>query len=322
MLRNIPVKLELVATYSPLICTMPTPLLTPEIVAQLGSLEIKARAIVDGLQLGKHRGKRLGFSSEFAEHRDYSAGDDVRHIDWKIFAKRDRYYVRRFEEEVKLQVWLIADTSASMTYRSKEVALSKLAYANCLCASLVWLLVQQQDRVGLITFTDQDEQVIPPGSNMLHARLLFELLQAQQDLACNAVKDDQPRVLQWLGLKPVINRIEDRSIVYLMTDAFGELDQLITVIKLLKHKHCDVRFLHIIDPAEKTFPFSESTRFKDLEGGKEISVTANSIKAAYIFEFNRFLDNVRRQVLELEGSYQLIETDALFSKVLPRIVHE
>ena len=298
-------------------------LLTPELVAELGSLEVKAKTIVDSVASGQHRGRRRGFSADFLEHRDYTAGDDVRYIDWKIVGRRDRYYVRQYEDETRLQAWVLVDASPSMKYCSDDQPLTKIEYTACLAAALSWLIVQQGDEIGLACWGDGIEPVLPPSGDQTRiGRVLAELESASERCLQSTTGDAEQSTAwqQWRTLDALVLRIPKRSVVILLTDCFGETDRLHRVLKHFHHRKCDVRLLQILDPAERVFPFDDALNFLDLETGHQQYLSAGAIQLAYLEEMSSFLSDIKRVARECACDYHLVQTDEPLNHALRRVI--
>jgi uncharacterized protein (DUF58 family) len=274
--------------------------LDPETLARLNGLDLKARLIVEGFVSGLHRSPYHGFSVEFAEHREYVPGDDLRYVDWKVFGKNDRYYLKQFEEETNFACSLLLDTSESMNYRSAKAPMSKLDYAKHVAAAIAYLTIQQQDASGLVTFSDSVQDFIRPSSQPSHLRQLFHLME-------NASSGGDT------SLGPVLHdlaeRIRKRGLVILFSDLFDDPDTLFMGLKHFRHRRHDVSVLQIIDPAEQDFPFEEPTLFKGMEQPLESLTEPRSIAKAYRAEFAEFLSTVASGCRDLGMNYHLLRTD-------------
>ena len=295
-------------------------LISPESLAEMETLKLRARTLVESVLTGTHRSQQRGFSVDFAEHRDYSPGDDVRFLDWKLYGRRDRFYVRQFEDENQLQAWILLDTSGSMLYRSEHSAMSKLEYAACLAAAIGWIACYQQDESGLLCFDGNTESSAgtyrgTAGANQLINRLQTVIDEATAQTSTTA--DDE----SWHSLQMSVERVPERSIVFLLSDAFGDLAPLKRALTLLRRKECDVRFVHVLDAAEIMFPFEGSMLFRDLEGAGESRVMAKSIRAGYLKEFGQFLKDVQKIAGETNTQYMQVETSQLVDRVLRKILH-
>ena len=244
--------------------------LQPETVAMLNSMALRARLVVEGYIIGQHRSPYHGFSVEFAEHRAYGPGDEIRHIDWKLYGKTDRLYVKRYEEETNLRAHLILDTSRSMLYSSGGV--SKLNYANSLVAALSYLMINQQDAAGLVRFSKKIDSFIPPKSKSSHLNAI--LTQLDDENAGNDTK-----------IEPVLHemaeRINKRGLVILISDLFDDPEEIMNGLKHFRHKKQEVIVFHILDRKEFEFDFNTRTKFLDMETGEEITTEPWHIRSSY-----------------------------------------
>jgi uncharacterized protein (DUF58 family) len=274
--------------------------LDPQTLARLNGLDLKARLIVEGFVSGLHRSPYHGFSVEFAEHREYVPGDDLRYVDWKVFGKNDRYYLKQFEEETNFACSLLLDTSQSMKYRSASAAMSKLDYAKHIAAAIAYLTIQQQDASGLVTFADTVQDFVRPSSQPSHLRQLFHMLEHAQpggDTSLGPVLHD------------LAERIRKRGLVILFSDLFDDPETLLMGLKHFRHRRHDVSVVQVIDPAEQDFPFEEPTLFKGMEQPLESLTEPKSVAKAYRAEFAGFLSKVASGCRDLGMSYHLIRTD-------------
>lgn len=244
--------------------------LNPEIAARLSNLSLRARLVVEGYIIGLHKSPYHGFSVEFAEHRAYGSGDEIRHIDWKLYAKTDRYYVKRFEEETNLRSHLILDTSESMHYSSGKV--SKLEYATCLAAAMTYLMLHQQDGVGLVTFDSQIRQFVPPRSTTSHLNTILTQL--------DQIKTG-PDTRIGPTLHSLADRIKKRGLVILITDLLAAREEVVAGLKHFRHNKQEVIVFHILDREEIQFSFNTRTRFRDMETGKVITTEPWHIRHDY-----------------------------------------
>jgi uncharacterized protein (DUF58 family) len=272
----------------------------PQTLAKLAGLDLKARLIVEGYITGLHKSPYSGFSVEFAEHREYAPGDDVRYVDWKVFGKTDRFYLKRFEEETNFACHVLVDASESMGYQSDRAAVSKLEYAKYLAAALSHLVVRQQDAVALATFNTSVTRFLTPSSQPSHLKQLMHFLERTEPAGETA-------------LGPIVHdlaeRIRKRGLVILLSDLFDDVPSLVSGLKHFRHRRHDVSVMQIIDPAEQDFPFLDPTRFKGLEGLPEQTVEPRSLRRAYQAEFNEFLREVRTSCGDLQMDYVLLRTD-------------
>ncbi|MFH1853503.1 MAG: DUF58 domain-containing protein [Candidatus Neomarinimicrobiota bacterium] len=272
--------------------------LEPEMVARLNNMSLRARMVVEGYILGLHKSPYHGFSVEFAEHRAYGPGDEIRHIDWKLYGKTDRYYVKQFEEETNLRTHLILDTSRSMTYGSGKV--SKLEYAGYLSAALTYLMLSQQDGVGLVLFDNRINKFIPPRSNPGHLNTILSQL-------------DQIRYGTDTRIGPVLHemaeRIKKSGLVILISDLLDEPEKIMAGLKHFRHNKQEVVVFHILDRQELEFNFSSRTRFRDLETTETITTEPWQIQERYAELVGRFQDYYRRHCREQKVDYIPFYTD-------------
>ena len=277
--------------------------LKPEIVALLNSMSLRARLVVEGYIIGQHRSPYHGFSVEFAEHRSYGPGDEIRHIDWKLFGKTDRLYVKRYEEETNLQAYVLLDTSKSMLYSSGKV--SKLNYANSLVASLSYLMINQQDAAGLIQFSDKINTFIPPRSKPSHLNALLTKL-------------DDKRVENDTDIEPVLHqmadRIKKRGLVILVSDLLDEPEKIINGLKHFRHNNQEVIVFHILDRKELEFNFNSRTRFLDMESGEEILTEPWHIRSSYTDLIMKLQDYYKRECRQQLIDYVPIFTNQYLDK--------
>ena len=274
--------------------------LDPRQLAQIEGLELKAKSIVEGYVTGWHKSPYQGFSVEFAEHREYVPGDDLRYVDWKVFGKSDRYYLKRYVEETNFACHLVLDVSESMGYRSEAAPWTKLAYAEHAAAALAYLVIRQQDAVGLATFDTAIGQLLRPASTPLHLNHL-----------CDVMERSTPRGETAIGpiLHELAERFTRRGLVVILSDFFDDLPSLALGLKHLRHRRHEVVLLQIIDPAEQDFPFEEPTLFHGLERWPDQMTDPRALQAAYRREFAGFLHGLQGVSRDLHMDYQLLRTD-------------
>lgn len=292
----------------------------PEILARMESLELRARTLVESVLTGSHRSQTRGFSIDFAEHRDYSPGDDIRFLDWKLYGKRDRFYVRQFEAENQLQAWFLLDKSGSMNYQSSQMAMSKLEYAACQIAALAWVGCYQQDLVGFLSFDETLHSVSGPVTGTTGALKLIADLEVIVSRQNSKLVKQSSEKEAWGGLLGAVERIPSRSVVFLATDAFGETNLFKRALSRLRNQKCDVRLLHVLDPAELTFPFEGNTLFRDLEGGGDQQARAQTVRLDYLREFARFLKEIRQIAGESNSLFLQVETSQPLDLPLRRVL--
>jgi uncharacterized protein (DUF58 family) len=284
--------------------------LKPDVIQQVSRLDLKARFIVEGFIAGLHDSPYYGFSSEFSEHAKYNVGDEIKRIDWNVYARTDKYYIKRFQAETNLCCYLVVDVSKSMGF-SYGGAVTKLEYATYMAAALAYLMVHQQDAVGLATFDDSIRNYLRPKSKRSHlAALLGALAQKPRDRMTHLAEC----INQAAGL------CRDRGLVILFSDLIpSEGESAEDVIRALHHfsyRGHDVILFHVLDHAELTFPFGGPTRFIDVESGREIKVNSDSVRRAYVQRVEAFRERYREAALRARMDYVLVDTEASFDKVL------
>src|SRR5919198_648198 len=272
--------------------------LDPAVVARLGTLELKARTIVEGFLSGLHRSPFKGFSVEFAEYRQYIPGDDLSTIDWKVFARSDRYYVKKFEEETNLDCHVMLDVSGSMGYGS--TAMTKFEYAACLAASLAYLMNRQRDAVGLTAFDDKIVEMLPPGSRPGHLRnMLVTLDRLKLGRETNVSKP----------LHQIVDSLAKRGMVVLISDLLDDAEAVIRSLKHFQFRGNDVIVFHILDPDEIEFPFERATKFEDLETSEEIMAVPGAVRDHLLKEIGGLIERYRRELGAIGIDYQLLSTN-------------
>ncbi len=250
------------------------PAVQPEVLARLGSLSLTARQAVESILAGQHRSVHHGLSIEFADHREYQPGDDLRHLDWLVLARSDRYQIRRYEEETRLRATIVLDCSGSMGYG--KTGSTKLEFGRSLAAALGYLMVRQNDSVGLATFDTEVREFLPPGSTMSHYLHLLDAMSRSQP-------GEETRLAP--VLEELAGRLRRRGLVLLITDAFDDSTALVQALKLLRYRKQDVRLFQILDPRELDFPFSGMTEFVGLEHEPRLKFDADRIRTHYRQEF-------------------------------------
>lgn len=274
--------------------------LDPRTLASIQGLELRARLIVEGYVAGVHKSPYHGFSIEFAEHREYVPGDDLRHVDWKVFGKTDKFYLKQYEDETNLVCHLLLDTSESMCYQSAGAPLSKLDYAKCVAASLAYLILQQQDSVGLATFDREVRALVRPSSHSAHLKQLLHVMEEsvpERKTAAGPIFHD------------LAERLKKRGIVVVLSDLFDNVAGIVAGLKHLRHRRHEVIVLHVLDPAELDFPFERTTLFKGLEQLPEVLTDPRALRKAYLAEFERFQAAVRAGCRSNRIDYVLLRTD-------------
>ncbi len=277
-------------------------LLDPALLARLESLQLRARIAADGALTGLHRSPHHGASVEFAEHKEYAPGDEIRHIDWKVVAKSDKYYVKRYEQETNVHATLLIDNSSSMRYRSPDAPCSKWEYASTLAASLSYLLLRQQDAVGMVIGGERVDVWIPPRNRYTHLMHLCELLvrsEPEREVGTNLLA----------GVTHVLEVSRQRGLVFVISDFLDTEPHFFNVLKQLASRRRQVQVLQILDPWELSFPFEDMTIFRSLESGREILAEPRVMRDAYLRGIDRFVKSLRQNCLENRLDYRLFTTD-------------
>jgi uncharacterized protein (DUF58 family) len=274
-------------------------------LAKLENLELRARTVVEGALAGRHRSPHHGSSVEFAEHKEYAPGDEIKHLDWKAYAKFDRYYVKRYEEEAELRTYVVIDTSASMGYASHST--SKLDYARILAAALAYLLLKQQDHVGVMAFADRVVGYVPPRGRGSH---LLDLLTSLETLTASG-KTEIDRALTYVS--EVARR---RSLVVVLSDLLDASPRTRSLIRGLRARRHDVVVFHVLDSDELNFPFEEPTWLESPESGERLLVEPAQARRPYLAELERFIGDWRRSLREGDVEYHLVSTMTPPSEVL------
>lgn len=284
-------------------------LLDPATVAALGHIELVARWVVDGFLTGLHRSPRKGFSVEFAEHRPYQPGDELRYVDWKIAARSNRWVVKQFEEETNLRATLVLDVSRSMAWSGSPARLTKLAYAERLTAALALLFLRQRDAVGLVRFDDSIRTSLPPRVRTGQWRRLVAAL----DDPGSGRASRAPDALEQAG-----RLISRRGMVVLISDLLMDTDDVLRHVRSLRHAGHHVTVLHIMDPAELELPFGSDAIFVDPETALEVPVAVADVRAAYRKTVDEAIHEWRSMLASSSSVYETVSTDAPFGVPLRR----
>ncbi len=271
--------------------------LDPAVVARIESLELRARTVVEGFLIGLHRSPFQGFSVEFSEYRQYMPGDDLSTLDWKVYGRSDRYYVKRYEEETNLDCRILLDVSASMGYGSHGV--TKHAYTVSLAASLAYLMHRQRDAVGLVAFDDDIATEVPVSGRPGHLRRVLAALDRLEP----GRRSDVARPLTRLAAA-----LTRPGLVVVLSDLLDEPEAVLRGLRHLRFRGTDVIVLHVLDPAERDFPFRRVTRFRDLETGAEIRTLASRVRAPYRQAMGEFVAAYERALRLADVDYHLLDT--------------
>jgi len=283
-------------------------LLDPGALARLGNLELVARSAVEGFLRGLHRSPFKGSSVEFAEHRPYVLGDDIAHIDWRSYAKTDRYYLKEYEDETNLRATLILDCSASMAFGSG--ALTKFRYAQCLAAALGFLMVRELDAVGLLLFDSTVRRFVPPKASAAHLAGLFGELERAEPAGETALA---------AVLRSAAERVKRRGLAVVISDLLDDPREVLRGLARFRHRLCEVLVFQVIDPAELEFPFTNWTVFRDLEPtGLRVRLDARQIREAYRRNLGAHLAQLKQGCGSTSIHYALLDTRAPFDQALAR----
>ena len=276
---------------------MPENPFDPVTLSKIANMELRARLVVDGVLSGIHKSPFKGSSIEFLEHKEYSPGNEIKHIDWKVHARTDKYYIKEFEEETNLKCYIFIDTSGSMGYKSTGI--SKLEYASTLAASLSYLLLNQSDLVGMVSFGDKIVEYIPPRSRITHLHVLLNTL--------TTLKTGGKSIISGILIQ-FVEKIGRRSLVIIISDFLDNIKKIIHQLKYFQVKKNEIILFHILDPYELTFPFETTTYFESMEDNRRILAEPKAIKERYLAELNRYLDQFKQSCLENRIDYWLINT--------------
>ncbi len=282
-----------------------TKYLDPEVLQQLGDLELIAREVVEGLRVGNHRSQLRGFSTEFAHHRQYVPGDSLRTIDWRVYGRSDRYYTKLYEAETNFDCHLLIDSSSSMTYGSGKV--SKLEYAKFLTASLAYLVLKQRDSVGLSVFDSEVRAYLPPRSTMGILLRIDQLLRDAKPTPKTAIAKQ---------LHDIALMMKRRSFVIVLSDFLSDVDDVLTGLDHLRFDGHNVMVLHTLDPHELEFPFQGTWQFDGLEGEEPLITQPERIQEDYLANLNEYMTAFRNGCVASQVDYALVDTSRPLDVVL------
>ncbi len=285
--------------------------LKPEVIRQIARLDLRAQFVVQGFLQGLHSSPFHGYSVEFSEHRKYSAGDDPKDIDWQVYAKTDKYYVKKFEAETTMTGYLVMDLSQSMGYTYRQ-DLTKFEYGICLAASLCYLMILQQDPVGLITFDQRIRDSVAPRSKRTQLGNVLSVLARLQPTGETDIAN---------SLSQVAAMLRHKSLVMIVSDLLADPDQVIDSLRRLRHGGHDVILFHILDEAEVTFPFQGLMDLEDPETGQIIQVDGVGFQADYLREINAFRERFRCECFQSNIDYVSLDTSMQFDQALLEYLH-
>jgi uncharacterized protein (DUF58 family) len=295
----------------------PKRFLDPKTLAKISQHDLRARQIVEGFLTGMHKSPLFGQSVEFVQHREYVPGDDLRHVDWMVWSKTDRYYVKQYEAETNLRSYLVVDASESMLYGAdrhrKAGTLHKYEYAATAAACLAYLTVKQQDSAGLITFDSDVRQVLPPRSSQLHMDAVVKALHVSKPRE----KTDPLKIM-----RRVAESMPSRGLVMLFSDLLCDREPLMKGLEMLRHRRHDVMVFHILDDDELLFPFSGMTRFEGLEELPHLLCDPRALRDGYLEALEEYLTEVRRGCTKIGVEYHLVRTSDYIDAVLSRFLFQ
>jgi uncharacterized protein (DUF58 family) len=284
----------------------PEQYLRPEVIRQVARLDLRAKFIVEGFLAGLHASPFHGFSVEFSEHRKYVPGDDLKDLDWNVYAKTDKYYLKKFEAETNVTGYLVMDLSASMAYTYRQ-ELTKFEYAICLAAALGYLMIHQQDPVGLVTFDTRIQASLPPRSKRTQLGTILAVL-------ANLKPSGPTDVAQCLHQLAAM--IRSKSLVMLFSDLLTDPAPVLESLHHLRHRGNEVILFHILDEAEVHFPFEGVIEFEDVEDHNKLTIDAKGMKRDYLHALGEFQEFYRRECSKANIDYVAMDTSVSFDKAL------
>lgn len=292
-----------------------TDYLKPEIASSLGSMELVAKFVVEGFITGLHKSPYHGFSVEFAEHRPYLPGDAIRNIDWKLYARTDRHYIKQFEEETNLKAHIVIDVSKSMSYSSDpKKIVTKHRYSALLSAALAYLLMRQQDAVGLAVFDEQLRTFLPARLKRTYLTEMLKILQTSQPSNQTGTKN---------ALRRVAERIKRKGLVIVISDFMDDPDEIISSLKLFRHMGHEVLAFQVLDPVELSFDLQASdATIVDMESGEKMRTQPYQMQNAYRDAMQRFTEGLKTSLTNEGIDYLLLQTTTPFDRALAEYLHK
>lgn len=284
---------------------MPSTYFDPAGLARLGNVELVARQVVEGFLTGRHRSPYHGFSVEYLDHRPYTPGDDLRAMDWKMLARSDRYTIKLFEDETNLRAYILLDCSQSMAFGSESI--DKLSYGAFLAAALTYLLIRQNDAVGLILFDTEVRTFIPPRAHPSQFRRILQSL----DQVTAGGETNVGSVLH-----EAAERTKRRGLIILISDLIDDEDSIAGGLQHFRHNNHEVIVFHTMDDAELTFPYDRLTRFKDMEGAGRVVTNPKNLRKKYLKRINEFTERIKGDCFERKISYNLANTTEPYERFL------
>ncbi len=284
---------------------MPTTFFDPAGLARLGSMDLVAKQVVEGFLTGRHRSPYHGFSVEYLDHRPYTPGDDLRAMDWKMLARSDKYQIKLFEDETNLRAYILLDCSESMAFKSGEI--DKLSYGAYLAAALTYLLIRQNDAVGLVLFDKEVRQYIPPKAHPSQFRRILQSL----DGIKSGGETDVGAVLH-----EAAERTKRRGLIIVISDLIDKEESIASGLQHFRHNNHEVIVFHTLDDAELTFPYDRLTRFKDMEGAGRVVTNPKSLRKRYLERIQAFTEQIKNDCFERKISYNLASTTEPYDRFL------
>ncbi len=279
----------------------------PETLSRIRPLGLRARTLVEGVVAGLHRSPLRGHSIEFAQHREYVAGDDLRQVDWKVYARSDRYYLKQYEDETNLIAYFLLDTSESMQYRGANSPLTKLEYAQLVVFSLAYLVITQQDSAALATFASELNGWLPPSGSPAYLDDMIRMMES----ASTGERTDLPRIVEQAA-----QRCRKPGVIVLVSDLLDDQQRLLTALKRLRYQRHDVIIVHVLDESELTFPFDRSTRFEGLEGLPEVVTDPLLVGGAYRRAMAAFCTEIQVGCQQLGVDYHRMKSNTSLAATL------
>ncbi len=286
--------------------------LRPEVVSRLQNMELKARLVVEGFITGLHKSPYHGFSVEFAEHRQYMPGDEIKHLDWKIYGKTNRFYVKQYEDETNLRCTVIVDSSASMKYASKG-HVSKFEYAASLAGALTFLMMRQQDAAGLALYDTDIRAFLPPRAKRSYMQEILRLLDSVEPSNATGTAGALDRLAE---------RISRRGLIVIISDFFDDLQAIVSALKRFRHSAHEIIVFQVLDPRERDFKFGMDATFRDMETGEEMVTQPYQIQKSYASAVHEFTEQLKRECRQRNIDYVLVDTSEPFDTALVQYLNK
>ena len=281
-------------------------LLNPSIIPKINSLELRARLVVEGFMVGLHKSPYHGFSVEFTQHRPYMQGDSLKDVDWKVYGKTEKFYIKQYEEETNLKSYILLDVSKSMSFSSAD-SISKLDYASTLAAALSYLMIKQQDAAGLTLYSNRIVQHLPPKAARPYLQQILKTL---------SLANPSDTTNTATCLNSVAEKIKRKGLVIIISDLFDDVSSIISALKHFSYNKNEVIVFQILDPMERSFAFGRDAIFRDMETEEEMTTQPFQIQKAYKLAMEEFINTIKRECLNSNIDYNLIDTSAPFDKAL------